>query len=174
MAVKLAWRNKRAGQKISRGLDISPATYRSRVDMKVLRKVELGFGRADFPYSRDPGFAAPECRLVPASNSITVIGTQKCLFYPACFRCDSARGIGKYNASVRRCATMAQAGGSVAPKCPLRREVLSANATTLLLDQTVGCFLIPSWFSLISRDLQRPAIATPATQRKGKYLCQME
>src|SRR5215510_12556677 len=141
MAVKLAWRNKRAGQKISRGLDISRATYRSRVDMKVLRKVELGFGRADFPYSRDPGFAAPECRLVPASNSITVIGAQKCLFYLACFRYDCARGIGEYNASVRPCATMAQAGGSVAPKRLLRREGLSAAiARTSFLAQTVVFF----------------------------------
>src|SRR4030095_1114500 len=91
MAIKLAKRNNRAGQKISRGLDISPATYRSRVDMKVTRPVGLGFGRAIFPSSLDLGFAAPECRLVRASNSITVIGAQKCLFYLAWFRCDCAR-----------------------------------------------------------------------------------
>src|SRR4030095_17221624 len=66
-------------------------TYWSRVDMKVTRTVGLGFGRANLPSSRDLGFAAPECRLVRPSNSITVIGAQKCLFYLAWFRCDYAR-----------------------------------------------------------------------------------
>ncbi len=51
--------------------------------MNVPRNVELDFDRANFPLSRDLGFAAPECRLVRASNSITVIGAQKCLFYLA-------------------------------------------------------------------------------------------
>jgi hypothetical protein len=59
--------------------------------MKVPGNVGLGFGRADFPSSRDLGFAGPESRLVRASISITVIGAQKCLFYLACFRCDCAR-----------------------------------------------------------------------------------
>ena len=40
---------KRAGQKISSGLDISPVMYRSTVDVKVLENVGLDFGRADFP-----------------------------------------------------------------------------------------------------------------------------
>ena len=56
--------------------------------MKVPGNVELVFDHANFPLSRELGLAAPECRLVRASNSITVIGAQKCLFYLACFRCD--------------------------------------------------------------------------------------
>ena len=59
--------------------------------MKVTRNAGLGFGRADFPSSRNFGFAAPECRLVRASNSITVIVAQKCLFYLARFPCDGTR-----------------------------------------------------------------------------------
>src|SRR4029453_8812355 len=58
--------------------------------------------------------------------------------------------IAEYNATVRRCATMAQAGGSVAPKRPLGREGLSAIARTSFLASTVVFFLIPSRFSLIT------------------------
>src|SRR4030095_4359556 len=96
MAIKLAWRNKRAGQKISRGLDISPATYRSRVDMKVLTNVGLGFCRAEFSYSRDLGFVTPQCRLARASNSITVIGAQKCYSILLAFDAIARTGIAEY------------------------------------------------------------------------------
>jgi len=53
---------------------MSPAMYRSSVEVKVLGNVRLGFGR---PSSRDVGFATPQCRLARCSNSITVIGAQK-------------------------------------------------------------------------------------------------
>ena len=76
MAVKLAKRNKRAGQKISRGLEISRAMYRSTVDNKVRENVGLSFVLANFPSSRDFSFVAAECRLVGASISITVIAVQ--------------------------------------------------------------------------------------------------
>ena len=90
MAVKLAKRNKRAGQKISRGLEISPAMYRSTVDVKVLGNVGLGFVRANFPSSRD------ECLLVRASNSITVIGAQKCYSILLAFDAIAHTGIAEY------------------------------------------------------------------------------
>ena len=55
--------------------------------MKVLRDVGLGFGRADFPESRDLGFANPQWRLVRSSNSITVIDAQKCYSILPAFDC---------------------------------------------------------------------------------------
>src|ERR1051326_4364767 len=58
--------------------------------MKVPGNVR-GFDCANFPSSRDLGFAAAECRLVRASVSITVTGAKKCLFYLGCFRADGAR-----------------------------------------------------------------------------------
>jgi hypothetical protein len=41
----------------------------------------------------------------------------------------------EYNATVRRCAIMARAGASVAPKRPLRREGLSPIASICFLPQ---------------------------------------
>ena len=70
--------------------------YRSRVDMKVPGNVELVFDRANFPLSRDLGFAAPECRLVRASNSITVIGAQKCCSILLAFDAMARTGIAEY------------------------------------------------------------------------------
>src|SRR5262249_54173920 len=80
--------------------------------------------------------------------------------------------IAEYNASVRPCATMAQAGGSVAPKRPLRREGISAIAKTSFLASTVVFSCFRRGFFLLPRNLLHAScIATPATQRQGKCLC---
>ena len=70
--------------------------YRSTVDVKILENVGLGFGRADFPQSCDRGFAAPEYRLVRSSNSITVIGAQKCYSILLAFDAIARTGIAEY------------------------------------------------------------------------------
>ena len=62
--------------------------------MKVPGNVELVFDRV--PLSRDLGFAAPECRLVRASNSITVIGAQKCYSILLAFDAIARTGIAEY------------------------------------------------------------------------------
>ena len=64
--------------------------------MKVRGNVGLGFVRANFPSSRDLGFAAPECSLVRASNSITVIGAQKCYSILLAFDAIARASIAEY------------------------------------------------------------------------------
>jgi hypothetical protein len=139
--------------------------YRSRVDVKVLGNVGLGFVRANFPSSRDVGFAAPECRLVRASNSITVIGAQKCSFYLACLRYDCAR----VQPNITLASSLANHGASrwqLCPKTPAekrrtiryRQHLFSRLNSCFFLDSVVG-------FSYYLEIFMHP-IALPATEAR--------
>ena len=141
-------------------MDISPAIYRSTVDVKVLENVGLNFVRGKSLYSSELGFAAPECRLVRACNLITVTGAQKCLFYLAGFRSDCARVIEEYNASVRPFQQWRHW-----PEAGFNRQHLFSSITS-------GFFLIPSRLSLITYRTQ--SLSRHLPQRQGNFSCELE
>jgi hypothetical protein len=139
--------------------------------MKVPGNVGLGFGRADFPSSRDVDFAAPECRLVRASNSITVIGAQKCSSYSCLLSMRLRTSLAEYNASVRRCATMAQAGGGVGGESQKKRPGRPATSRNLPPKSPMKANILSTGRG--SRPLRLPQSSsrpvTLTTDRKGPY-----